>query len=252
MLMKPFAIIAHRGVPTEAPENTIASFQRAVELGADAIELDVRLTADHVPVVYHYYYLDVTTTASGPLFDCTLAQLRYVEVLSHAQSALASGRISTLHDILEQFGGRIGLEIEIKGPEPESVSAVSEVLRRFRPLWDSIEVTSYEAAILLGVQDRCPGIATDWLAPRTESWMRADAVAYRALHGARLARARAAHLHITDLAAEIVAAIRRGGIAVHAWGVNDDVALANSAAWEIPRICTDDLQQALAFRAGKR
>ncbi len=251
MFMKSFAIVAHRGVPTDAPENTIASFQRAVELGADAIELDVRLTADHIPVVYHYYYLDVTTTASGPLFDFTLAQLRQVEVCSHALPALARGRISTLHDVLEQFGGRIGLEIEIKGPEPESVGNVSEVLRRFQPLWDSIEVTSYEPAILLGVQECCPGIMTDWLAPRTESWMRPDAVAYRALHGARLARARAAHLHITDLSAEIVAAIRRQGIEVHAWGVNDGLTLERSAAWGIPRICTDDLRQALAFRAGQ-
>ena len=67
--MKNFEIVAHRGIPTEAPENTIASFQRALELGADAIELDVRLTADKIPVVYHYFYLQENTSASGPIFD---------------------------------------------------------------------------------------------------------------------------------------------------------------------------------------
>ena len=44
-----FEVVAHRGVPTEAPENTIPSFQRAIDLGADAIEFDVRLTHDLVP-----------------------------------------------------------------------------------------------------------------------------------------------------------------------------------------------------------
>ncbi|MBN1218885.1 MAG: glycerophosphodiester phosphodiesterase [Anaerolineae bacterium] len=57
-----FEIVAHRGAPTEvAPENTIPAFQRAIDLGADAVELDVRLTADHVPVVYHYFYLEEAT-----------------------------------------------------------------------------------------------------------------------------------------------------------------------------------------------
>mgnify|MGYP002350518234 FL=1 len=48
--MKPWQIVAHRGIPDLAPENTLPAFQRALELGADAVELDVRLTADSVPV----------------------------------------------------------------------------------------------------------------------------------------------------------------------------------------------------------
>jgi glycerophosphoryl diester phosphodiesterase len=54
-------IIAHRGASGSAPENTIAAFERAVRQGADAIELDVRLTADGVPVVLHDATLDRTT-----------------------------------------------------------------------------------------------------------------------------------------------------------------------------------------------
>ena len=53
--------MAHRGVPEGVPENTIRAFQRALELGADAIELDVRLSKDGVPVVFHNFYLDETT-----------------------------------------------------------------------------------------------------------------------------------------------------------------------------------------------
>ena len=60
--MSTFEIVAHRGVPNEYPENTLTSFERAIELGADAVELDVRLTKDKIPVVYHYYYLDMVHT----------------------------------------------------------------------------------------------------------------------------------------------------------------------------------------------
>jgi glycerophosphoryl diester phosphodiesterase len=61
--MSRFEIVAHRGVTTNAPENTLAAFEDAVSLKVDAIEIDVRLTSDGVPIVYHYIYLDAATDA---------------------------------------------------------------------------------------------------------------------------------------------------------------------------------------------
>ena len=118
--MKPFEIVAHRGIPVEEPENTIASYQLAIDLGADAIEMDIRLTADLVPVVFHYYYLDKTTTSKGVIFQYTRQELENVEVNCSDNPGAAVGRISSFTDILERFSGRIGMEIEIKGPEPEA------------------------------------------------------------------------------------------------------------------------------------
>jgi len=92
-----FEVVAHRGVPTEAPENTIASFQRAVDLGADAIEFDVRLTRDRAPIIYHYFYLDEATSASGPVSDYTFDQLQDVEVLGSGGNVVNGCRIPTLH-----------------------------------------------------------------------------------------------------------------------------------------------------------
>lgn len=81
--MSYFEIVAHRGVPTELPENTLPSFERAVELGADVIELDVRLTRDRVPIVYHYFYLDEATTGAGPVFQFTFDQIAVSAIRSH-------------------------------------------------------------------------------------------------------------------------------------------------------------------------
>ncbi|MHB1328839.1 MAG: glycerophosphodiester phosphodiesterase, partial [Gemmatimonadales bacterium] len=68
-------IVGHRGASGSAPENTVASFDLAVALGAEAFELDVRITADGVPVVFHDPTLDRTTGQSGSIRTSTATQL---------------------------------------------------------------------------------------------------------------------------------------------------------------------------------
>ena len=86
-------VIAHRGASWERPENTVAAFERAVELGADAIEFDVQATRDGALVVVH-------------------DRVRFaLDGLRRAQP-----EVPTLDDVLERFGGRIGLAIELKHP----------------------------------------------------------------------------------------------------------------------------------------
>lgn len=246
--MRPFKIVAHRGAPTtDAPENTRAAFQRALALGADAVELDVRLTRDHVPVVYHYFYLDEVTTGSGPIFQHTAQQIQEIRVVG-ADRLSAGHAIPTLEEVLRDFGGRLRLDIELKGPEPEAAEIVGNILGGFRKLWDRIEVTSFEPSLLREVRRACPGIATALLFPRSEDWMHLDVVAYAALNRARLAEAQVVHLHPTQLTADVVAQVRAGAVEIHAWQVNDPQALQLAADFEVPSICTDQVEQAVAFR----
>ncbi len=248
-MSRPFQIVAHRGIAGAAPENTLPAFQQALDSGADAVHLDVRLTRDGVPAVYHYVYLEAATTGAGPIFTHSFEQIRAFEIRGTGPAAAVPCRMPTLADVLELFAGQIGLEIEVKGPEPESATAVSALLGRFRRFWDTVEVTSYEPALLLAVGRACPGLACDLLFPRSESWMESDTAAYLALQRARLAGARAVHLHPAQLAPDVVAAIRAGGVDVHAWDVNDEAALTVAAELGIPRVCTDRFEQAYAFRA---
>jgi len=235
-------IVAHRGATETTFENTLAAFHRAIALGADAVELDVRLTADRVPVVYHYFYLDEITSLPGPIFAYTLAQLADARFASDPDA-----RIPTLEDVLAEIGGRIGLEIELKGPEPEAVDILADMLDRHKPLWESIEVTSFEPALLIALKQRCPDLTVDLLFPRSEPWMRLDVVAYLALQRARLAGARAVHLHPSQLSPEVVATVRGGGVEIHAWDVNDEPTLQAMQALGIPKLCTDHPQQMLAL-----
>lgn len=243
--MKPFEIVAHRGVTDICPENTIPAFERAIELGADAVELDVRLSSDQVPVVFHYFYLNKAAQATGTIFDYTLEQLRKFEV-THPQSGRTS-RISTFMEILDAIGGKIGLEIEIKGPEPESAKIIADVLRNYKSIWNTLEVTSYEPLLLREFQKECSDIPTDLLFPLSEAWMKLDVVTYIAIQRSRLAQARAVHLHPTQLTPEVVEKVRKQNIEIHAWDVNDEQSLNLCAQLGIPKICTDKFQEAQNF-----
>ncbi len=243
-----FEIIAHRGNTTVAPENTIASFRQALDLGADGVELDVRLTADRIPVVYHYFCLENNTSISGPIFCYTLDQLRDVEVYCKGRPEIQAGKIPTLIEVLDLFAGKMKLEIHMQGPEPEAPELIGRVLHDYHKHWGTFEVTSYEPAMLLAFQKECPSLATDLLFPRSEKWMTLEVVEHIALHHSRLARARAVHLHPTQLSNDIVIRLRKHGIEIHAWDVNDEEALETALKYQIPRICTDNLKQAIAFR----
>jgi glycerophosphoryl diester phosphodiesterase len=109
-------------------------------------------------------------------------------------------------------------------------------------------MTSYEPALLLAIQEICPGLTVDLLFPRSEEWMQLDVVQYQAMQYARLARTRAVHLHPTQLSETVVAALRKQGIKIHAWDVNDEQALELIAQLHVPKIGTDRFKMAYTYR----
>jgi glycerophosphoryl diester phosphodiesterase len=93
-------IIGHRGASGHAPENTLASFRRAVDLGATFIETDLRLSHDAQFVAMHDATLDRTSNGRGLVRDFTLAQLRELDAGSWYGSKFAGEKIPTLEEIL--------------------------------------------------------------------------------------------------------------------------------------------------------
>jgi glycerophosphoryl diester phosphodiesterase len=243
-----FEIVAHRGETSSNPENSLAAFEGAVEMGADAVELDVRLTADHVAVVYHYFYLSEGTTGTGIVPEWTYADLQHLRLVAK-DGVQTDMPIPTLREVLQQLAGRIGIEIEIKGPEPEAPGTVAAVLADFRSQWESFEVTSYEPVLLVEIQRLCPGLASDLLLPRSEPWMGPEVVSYLAVQRGRLCSARAVHLHPSQLCESTVHTVRQAGFEVHAWDTNSPEYLELAAKSKIPRLDTDRLSMALKFRS---
>ncbi len=101
-------VIGHRGAARHAPENTLKSFNKAVDLGADMVELDVHLCATGEPVVIHDDTVDRTTDGSGRVRDLSLDDLRQLD-------AGDGERVPTLVEVIDEVSGRAAINVELKG-----------------------------------------------------------------------------------------------------------------------------------------
>lgn len=106
-------VIAHRGASAYAPENTMAAFKRAVEIGADAIELDVKLTKDRVVVVIHDDRVDRTTDGSGWVKYLSYEEIKNLDAGSSYSDIFSGELIPTLDQVLRGVGENILMNIEL-------------------------------------------------------------------------------------------------------------------------------------------
>jgi len=129
-LGRPF-VLGHRGASHAAPQNTLAAFRKAADVGADGVELDVHLSRDGVPVVIHNDSVDATTDGTGLVRDMTLVQLQALDAGAHFDAAFAGERIPTLEEVLAEVGMRLLTNIELKAGQTSAlVPAVVELVRR--------------------------------------------------------------------------------------------------------------------------
>ena len=130
-------IIAHRGYSAKYPENTLASFQAAIDLGADMIELDVVLSSDDVPVIIHDETLNRTTNGKGPVSKLSLEQLQQLDAGSWFNSEFKNEKIPTLDQVLQLIAGKISINIEIKAEavkkdSPTVETQVLELVKKYK------------------------------------------------------------------------------------------------------------------------
>jgi glycerophosphoryl diester phosphodiesterase len=107
-------IFAHRGSSVYAPENTMAAFTLAVQQQADAVELDVKLSADGQVVVMHDETVDRTTDGTGWVNALTLTELKRLDAGSKFNLAYHSEKIPTLAEVFEAVGNKIIINVELK------------------------------------------------------------------------------------------------------------------------------------------
>lgn len=106
-------LFAHRGASAHAPENTLAAFELALRQGADAIELDAKLSKDKQVVVIHDQTVDRTTNGSSPVNSLTLAELRTLDAGSHFDIAFQGEAIPTLDEVFKAVGQLTFINIEL-------------------------------------------------------------------------------------------------------------------------------------------
>jgi glycerophosphoryl diester phosphodiesterase len=109
-----FTIIAHRGASAYYPENTIISFEGAIRLNADMVELDVQLTADGEVVVFHDEEISRCTNGRGRIADHTLAKVKKLDAGGWFDEKFQSEKIPTLAEVLSVCKNKIAVNIEVK------------------------------------------------------------------------------------------------------------------------------------------
>ncbi|MFJ9775320.1 glycerophosphodiester phosphodiesterase [Kitasatospora sp. NPDC101157] len=118
-------VIGHRGAPFNAPENTMASFETALDQGADWLETDVQTTRDGVPVLMHDPTVDRTTNGKGAVADLTAAQVAALRVTVGPGPAQP---VPTLEELLKRLSDSSAtLLMEIKWQRPEDVARIARI-----------------------------------------------------------------------------------------------------------------------------
>ena len=160
-------VIAHRGASRDCPENTLAAFDEALRQGADGIELDVQLSRDGIPVVYHDRTLVRAGGGRRRVARIDFAELAALDPGARVDRRFRGQHIPALEDVLARYGGRTLLLVEIKTREGRTGRERHERLARAvarlvqeRKLERNVWMLSFDPAVLAACADEAPGLRT--------------------------------------------------------------------------------------------
>jgi glycerophosphoryl diester phosphodiesterase len=228
------AVIAHRAYALVAPENTLPAIDSAYARGADAVEIDIHLTRDGVPVVIHDYTVDRTTSGRGAVASLTAAELRALDACSWFGRGWAPCQVPTLDEVLAAAARRGGrLIVDIKAPlTPDQLRDLARQVRassaRHRVMFID---TDYARLSVIRAAD--PGVPLGYL-----SYAFVGAEQLDRLGGTAALYNKAAVTTAADARAH-VAQLRARGITAGAWTIvtaGEALALVRAG---VTRIITD-------------
>lgn len=234
---RPLAI-AHRTAMGHAPENTLLGVRRALELGADGIEIDVQLCADGFPVLLHDQLLERTTNGAGPVGEATIAQLRELD-------AGQGEYVPTLTETLAVVNGQMLLVVELKTAPGDDAEALAEATLREIAAADALPwcwLWSFDSAAVAALSERAPRIvgpgariAHLCMLPGPEIYQRCAELGLQGVS-----------MHYTACTEEQVAACRAHGLAAFAWTANEPAEIERLAGLDVTGIVGDYPERILA------
>jgi len=214
-------LIAHRGASGLAPENTLAAFRLALELGAQAVEFDVHQAADKELVVIHDEDLRRTAGRGEHIRDLSWQELCRFDVGSWFDRRFSAERVPRLDEVLDLVGGKAEVHLEIKRGSsryPGIEARIVELLRRRRALKNCL-VSSFDHQALTAVRDLEPRVRLGYLlgeTPLETAWQETKGLKAESLHlsrrqvsAARVSACHRRHLKILVYTVDDAAEARR-------------------------------------------
>ena len=243
-------VVAHRGASAAEPENTLLAFEAALAAGADAVELDVRLTSDGVPVVMHDADVAAATNGSGFVHDMTLAEVKRLDASGRAG---IGAEVPTLAEVLEAVGDRGGVDIEIKNlpGEPAFDSPREAVLEA---TLETLEASAFRGPVLISsfnwlTIERCkelaPEIPTGFLTIAAIDAHAALVYTRSRGHDFVLPQTPA----LLEAGEALVREAHEQGVRVGTWVADEEPVLETLFGWGVDAIACNDPAAAIAVRA---
>ena len=200
-------VVGHRGWPLVYPENTLVGFKAALELGVDALELDVHVTKDDHVVVIHDEQLDRTTDGKGAVREATLAELKGLDAGRPFDGKFAGERIPTLEEVMDLVAGAVPLAVEVKSPG-ETAGRLNDRLIPLVERYDGhVIVHSFDADYLRTFRRVSPDVDTGYLCKASE-----ETIALTVEMGCK-----ALHPAWQTVTGELTRAIRDAGLKILTW-----------------------------------
>jgi len=231
--MKNTVVVAHRGLSSKYPENTILSFQKAVEIKVDAIELDVRETKDGEIVIMHDEKVDRTTDGKGDVEQLTYNEIRKLDA-GKWKGNFKDVKVPSLKEVFENIGNKIYYFIEIK---KVNISKVIKLIDDFN-LKENVVISSFHIEYLLETRKIVPEMPVAFITgnfPDNINTLIEDGIRTLNLY----------HPEITD---EKFIYLTKKGILTHVWTVDEKEDMEKYLNMEIPIItsnCPDLLLKVL-------
>ena len=241
-------VFAHRGASARAPENTIAAFELALTHQADAIELDVKLSADGYVVVMHDATVDLTTDGKGRVRDLPLAELKALDAGSRFSDQFKGEKVPTLEEVFEALGKRTFINVELTNYNSSRDSLVETVcmLVKKHKMQKRVLFSSFLASNLSKARNFLPGVPRGLLALNglLGVWARSFGFAF--------GKYDALHPNLKDMTQQEAMRVHRLKRRVHVWTVNDPQDMRRLFHWGVDGIFTDDPELAVRVRADSK
>ncbi|MES2545977.1 MAG: glycerophosphodiester phosphodiesterase family protein [Bacteroidota bacterium] len=219
--------IAHRGAKAYAPENTLSAFQKAMEMYADGIELDVHLCKTGEIVVIHDFTVDRTTNGSGTVSSLTLSELKTLKINSTPEEA-----IPLLTEVIALLPASCLINIELKGKELAKpiMELIEHCVSKENRVYRQFIISSFDWVSLMDIHLANPKIPLGVL---TELDLEL------ALAFAKFIEAQSIHAYFHLLTKENTEKIQKEGIQVFAWTVNEIEDIQKIKSFNVNGIISD-------------
>lgn len=226
-------ISAHRGGRDEAPENTMAAFEYAADLGVPGAECDVLLSGDGVPVIIHDETVDRTTDGTGAVHELTVDQLAQLDARSTHTDWPVAPHVPTFAELMAVADRFDYLEVEIKADDPARIERIVPLLIEEidqAGAREKVRFISFDPEIVILARELAPDMMHSLIVVETTEQQIAAALELGCDGIAGW---------VQTLSEGFVTAAHNAGLTVTCWTVNTDQDFDNMLAWGVDVITTD-------------